>query len=110
MLFENPNMMWMLLFLLPTLSLLFFYERRNNNKINALFPSIIKSMRKKQLEKCFVAGVLLILLTFILSSPKVAYILPVEEQKSGEILLLVDVSRSMAAQTEPDIHCSLWNS
>jgi len=103
MFLENPNMIWLLLFLIPMMILILLCERKNIKVISTLFPSITKRVERKQLEKYFTAGVLLILLTFTLASPKVVDILPIEEQKCGEILFLVDVSRSMNAQTKPDI-------
>ena len=47
------------------------------------------------------AGIVMALLVVALALPKVAYTAPPVEQKSGEVILLVDTSGSMAAQSEP---------
>lgn len=102
MIFENPNLLW----LLPALPLLLFglgfWGWRKKKEAATLFPTVLRSLLKKQVEKYIIAGVLIALLIVVLALPKISYIAAVPEEKSGEIILLVDVSGSMAAQQEPD--------
>ncbi len=101
MIFENPDLLWLLLALPVFLLILGVWGWRRKRVVVAIFPSVFNNLWKKQLEKYILAGVLMALLVFALALPKVAYTAPPVEQKSGEIILLVDVSGSMAAQPEP---------
>lgn len=101
MIFENPNLLWLLVVLPVFLLVLGYWGWRKKRQVVAIFPSVFNNLWKKQLEKYVLAGIVMALLIVALALPKVAYTAPPVEQKSGEIILLVDTSGSMAAQPEP---------
>lgn len=101
MIFENPNILWLLLALPPLLLGLGFWGWWAKKGAVALFPFMLRSIRSKQIEKYAIATVLVVMLILALALPKVSYIAPPPEEKSGEIILLVDVSGSMASRTDP---------
>lgn len=100
MIFENPNLLW----LLPALPLLLFglgfWGWRKKKEAAALFPTISRNLLRKQVEKYIMAGVLIALLVVTLALPKISYTAAAPAEMSGEIILLVDVSGSMAVQQE----------
>jgi hypothetical protein len=101
MIFENPGLLWLLLAIPVFLVVLGVWGWSRKRAVIAIFPSVYNSLWKKQLEKYVLAGVLIALLVMALALPKIAYTAPPREQMSGEIILLVDVSGSMGAQSEP---------
>lgn len=101
MIFENPGLLWLLLAIPVFLVILGVWGWGRKRAVIAIFPSVYNSLWKKQLEKYILAGVLMALLVLALALPKIAYTAPPIEQMSGEIILLVDVSGSMGAQSQP---------
>jgi Ca-activated chloride channel family protein len=100
--FENPDALWLLLALPPLLFGLGFWGWRAKKEAAVIFPLVLRRLRRKQAEKYIIAGVLMVLLIVALALPKVAYYVSAATEKTGEIALLVDVSRSMAAQKDLD--------
>jgi hypothetical protein len=107
MIFENPGALWLLLALPPLLFGLGLWGWRAKKEAASLFPSVLRRLTRKQVEKYIIAGVLMVLLIVVLALPKVAFSAPAATEKTGEIILLVDVSGSMAAQKDLDSHSRL---
>ena len=101
MIFENPDLLWLLIVLPVFLLILGYLGWRRKRAVVAIFPSVFNNLWKKQLEKYILAGIVMALLVVASALPKVVYTAPPVEQKSGEVILLVDTSGSMAAQSEP---------
>jgi hypothetical protein len=96
--FENPRVF---LLLLPLPFLLFglgFWGWVAKKGIAELFRLNLRPLRRSQAIKYVVAGVLLALVISALALPRLPLSSSVAPKKTGEILLLVDVSASMAAQ------------
>jgi len=102
MIFENPGALWLLLALPPLLLGLGLWGWKAKKEIAVMFSLDIRRLRRKQVEKHLIAGVLMALLILALALPKIAFTASATPQKSGEIALLVDVSASMAAQNDLD--------
>lgn len=98
MVFENPGALWLLIALPPFLLALGWWGWRAREEMNRTFSLALPHQRKKHAEKYVTAGVLLGLLTVALASPSVAYSSLGPPLRNGEIILLVDVSASMAAR------------
>jgi Ca-activated chloride channel family protein len=98
MVFENPGALWLLLALPPFLMALGLWGWRARKEMNRTFSLILPRQKRKHAEKYVLVGVLLGLLIVALASPTVAFSSLAPPVKSGEIILLVDVSASMAAQ------------
>ncbi|HEX79189.1 MAG TPA: VWA domain-containing protein [Dehalococcoidia bacterium] len=102
MTFENPDALWLLLALPPLLLGLGFWGWKAKKEAAAIFPLSLRHLGKKQLEKYATAGILMVMLIITLALPRVTYYVSAAAEKTGEIALLVDVSRSMAARKDPD--------
>ena len=102
MIFENPGALWLLLALPPLLSGLGLWGWKAKKEIAVMFSLGLRRLRRKQVEKYIIAGVLMALLIVALALPKIAFTASATPEKSGEIALLVDVSASMAAQKDLD--------
>jgi len=102
MTFENAAILWSLVALPPLLLVLGFWGWHYKKEAMSLFPSAIRKQRFKQIEKYLTAGVLLALLIVALATPQVSYYASAQAEKGGEIILLVDTTRSMAAQSDID--------
>jgi uncharacterized protein YegL len=100
--FENPGALWLLLALPPLLLGLGLWGWRAKKEAAAMFPLNLRRLMRKQVEKYIVAGVLMALLIVALALPKVTYYASAATEKTGEVVLLVDVSGSMAAQKDLD--------
>jgi Ca-activated chloride channel homolog len=102
MTFDRPEALWLLLALPFFLFLISFPGWKMKKEAAAIFPSILQPLKKKHVEKYIMAGIIMILLTICLAAPKIPlYSAPVI-QKTGEVMLLVDVSGSMAAKPNID--------
>ena len=100
MIFENPGALWLLVVLpifLLGLGLLGWMVKR---EIAELFKLDLRRLRRSQLTKYILAGVLMALLTGALALPKLTFSSFAAPKTAGEIALLVDVSASMAAQKD----------
>jgi len=98
MIFENPGALWLLL-TLPTFLLGFgLWGWKAKKEAAALFQIDIGRVKRKHVEKYIIAGTLVALLFVALALPRVAFSASATSEKTGEIALLVDVSRSMSAQ------------
>ncbi len=98
MIFENPRVFLLLIvlpFLLFGLGIWGWVAKKGTAE---LFHLNLRPLRNGQLRKYVVAGVLLSLLIGTLALPRLPLSSRVVPRKTGEILLLVDVSASMAAQ------------
>lgn len=98
MAFENPGALWLLLAVPPLLLALGLWGWRAREELNVTFSLVLPRQRRKQAEKYVTAGVLMELLIVALASPTVAFSSLASPEKSGEVILLVDVSASMAAR------------
>lgn len=98
MAFENPGALWLLLAVPPFLLALGLWGWRAREEMNRTFSLTLPHRRRRHAEKYVTAGVLLELLTVALASPTVAYSSLGPPVRNGEIILLVDVSASMAAR------------
>ena len=98
--FENPGALW----LLPALALLFLgsalWGWRAKKETAETFHLNLRRLRRRQVEKYVTAGVLMALLVLALALPKLPYSSARAPKAAGEIALLVDVTRSMAAQED----------
>jgi hypothetical protein len=102
MIFENPEFLWWLLALPPFLFVLGLWGWKAKKEAAVLFPSFLRRLNIRQIEKYVLAGLILALLIIVFASPKVSYYATAEIEKTGDIALLVDVSRSMMAQKDLD--------
>lgn len=102
MIFENPGLLWWLLALPPVLFGLGLWGWKAKREAAALFPSVLRSVGIRQIEKYVLAGMLMALLIIVLAFPKVGYYATAATEKTGEVALLVDVTRSMMAQKDLD--------
>ena len=100
MIFENSSALWLLLVFPPLFFGLGLWGWKAKQEIAVVFPSVLRRLKKKQVEKYIIAGVLMALLIVALALPKVAFSASLASGKTGEIILLVDVSTSMAAQKD----------
>jgi len=102
MVFENRSALW----LLPVLPFLLFglglWGWKAKKEIAELFRLNLRRLRRSQLAKYILAGVLMALLVGALALPKLPFSSFGTLEKTGEIGLLVDVSASMAAEKAPD--------
>ena len=102
MIFDNPDALWLLMALPPLLLGLGLWGWNTKKEAIAVFPLTIRRLRRKQVEKYAIAAVLMALLVVALALPNVTYYSSAATEKTGEIILLVDVSASMAAQKDLD--------
>jgi Ca-activated chloride channel family protein len=98
MVFRNPDVLWLLLALPPLLAGLGVWGWRIKRKIAGVFQLDVEQLRTKQVEKYVMAGLLSLLLTLSLSLPEVAFSSSPIIESTGEVMLQVDTSASMAAQ------------
>lgn len=98
--FENPAAL-LLLFSLILIVLLYRYSWESKKKLLEFFRIPHITVRKGQIKKCLVAVVLVGFIIFAMTLPK-SMITTALSEKTGEIILMVDVTRSMAAQTSLD--------
>lgn len=104
MIFENPGALWLLL-VLPFLFLgLGLWGWRAKKEIAETFQLNLRRLKRSQVEKYITAGVLMALLVGAFALPKLPISSLRAPKRAGEIALLVDVSRSMAAQNDLDSH------
>lgn len=98
MTFENPGALWLLLALPPLLFGLGFWGWKAKKEAAAIFPLSLRRLGRKQVEKYAIAGALMAILILTLALPRISYYVSAAAERTGEIALLVDVSRSMAAR------------
>ncbi len=102
MIFENPDVLWLLLilpFFLFGLGLLGWMAKK---EIAEMFQLNLRRLKRSQVEKYIIAGVLMALLIAALALPKLPFSSLGAPKRTGEITLLVDDSASMAAKK--DLH------
>ncbi|MFH1625223.1 MAG: vWA domain-containing protein [Pseudomonadota bacterium] len=98
MTFTNPNALWLLLVLPPLLLGLGLWGWKAKREIAVVFQSDLERLRRNQKEKYVLVGVLMTLLIGTLALPEATFSALPDSESTGEIILLVDVSGSMAAQ------------
>ncbi len=98
MIFDNAGALGLLVILPPLLFGLGLWGWRAKQEVAVTFPLVLWRLRRKQVEKFILAGVLMALLVVALALPKVATSVVAAPEKTGEVVLLVDVSDSMAAK------------
>jgi hypothetical protein len=97
---ENADALWLIpasLLFLVGLGVLGWRAKR---EIGSLFRIDLGRLRRKQVAKYVIASVLVALLAIALTSPRLPFSVVPAPTKTGEIALLVDVSRSMAARKD----------
>jgi hypothetical protein len=100
MIFENPGALWLLLplpFLLVALGICGWMAKKD---IAAMFQLNLRGLKRSQIEKHITVGVLMALLIVALALPSLASSSVATLGRAGEIILLVDVSASMAAKRD----------
>jgi Ca-activated chloride channel homolog len=102
MIFENPGFLWGLLALPPVLFGFGLWGWKARKEAAALFPFVLRRLSMRQIEKYLMAGVLMALLIVVVALPKVGHYAAADTEKTGEVVLLVDVTRSMMAQKDLD--------
>jgi hypothetical protein len=102
MIFENPSALWLLVVLPFSLLGLGFWGWMAGKETAETFRLDLRHLKRSQVEKYVMAGVLMALLVVALALPKLAFSSVATHQKTGEIALLVDVSASMGAQKDLD--------
>src|SRR3989344_397298 len=100
--FGNPSAFWLLFLFLPITVLGFWgWMAKKRDILSLLFMDILKAQRV-QLMKYAIFIMLVGLLIVVLAQPRIASPVLYTNQKTGEILFLVDVSGSMAARKDID--------
>lgn len=102
MIFENPNVLWLLVVLPPLLVGLNIWGWRTKKEAAKLFIVDTRHLRKKHIEKYVIFGVLMSIFILMLALPEVAVTKLSSDERTGEVILCVDVSMSMAAQKDID--------
>jgi Ca-activated chloride channel homolog len=100
MIFDNPYVFWFLLAIMPVLIILGILSWKAKKRTADLFLLNLRRLRNKHLEKYLLYAVLTLLLTFAWSTPQIAVSTSLTPEKIGKVVLLVDVSGSMAARTD----------
>jgi Ca-activated chloride channel homolog len=98
MIFENPRAFLLLLVLPFLLFGLGFSGWKAKKGLAEFFRLDLQPLRRGQITKYGTAGLLMLFLVGALALPKIPLSSSMTPRKTGEILLLVDVSASMAAQ------------
>jgi Ca-activated chloride channel family protein len=102
MVFDNPGALWLLPFL-PFLHLgLWLVESTTKREVAATLKLDQRRLERGLAAKYVLAGAITALLVAALALPKLPFPTVETPQKTGEVLLLVDVSASMAAQKDLD--------
>lgn len=100
MILENPIALWLLLVIPILLLVLWLMGWTTTKEIAAMFRLDRRRLKTSQLEKYVLAGILLALLVLALALPSLSFSVPTTSRRAGEVVLLVDVSASMAAQKD----------
>lgn len=104
MIFENPG--WWLLVLIIPLAGLAFWGWKVKKQILKIFQLNPDLAQRAQIKKYLVAGIILVLIVLALTFSPVS-ISEKSSPNTGQIILLVDVSKSMAAKKDLDSLCRL---
>jgi Ca-activated chloride channel family protein len=102
MIFENPNVLWLLLAIPPMLTALAIWGWHTKKEAVKLFLIDMKRLRTIHIEKYILSALLLALFIITFALPKTAVSSLAADERVGEIMLCVDVSTSMAAQKRID--------
>ena len=96
--FANPNAFWCLLALPLFLLGLGWWGWRTRKDITKIFLLNVKHLKKRQVEKYTLSSLIMTLLIVAMAMPEILLSTTPIFTSQGEIILLVDTSRSMAAQ------------
>jgi uncharacterized protein YegL len=96
--FANPNAFWCLLALPLFLLGLSWWGWRTQKDVVKIFLLNVKHLKKRQVEKYILAASLLTLLIVAMALPEIVLSSTPASTSTGEIILLVDTTGSMAAQ------------
>jgi uncharacterized protein YegL len=99
--FEYPGALWLLLILPCLLLVLGLWGWLVRRDIAGTFQLDLHCLTRRHLEKYVLIVVLVVLLVGAVASPRLSHFSVAKARRSGEIVLLVDVSPSMAAK--PDL-------
>ena len=102
MIFKNPGALWLLLALLPLLTVLAVWAWRAKKESVKLFRLDMKRLRNRHIEKYLLSGLLLSTFIIAFAFPEIAVTGLAADERAGEIVLCVDVSTSMAAREDAD--------
>lgn len=97
MVFENPSAFWLLLIIIFVL-LLGFWGWQIKKSILLVFHLNLGQGEKSQIKKYILAAIMVSIPILMLSSPKIPLAHFSNREKQGDIALMVDVSKSLAAQ------------
>jgi hypothetical protein len=97
---EHHDALWLIPVSLFFLLGLGVWGWRAKKEIARLFRVDLGRLKRKQVAKYVTAALLIALLVFALASPRLPFSVVSSPTKTGEIALLVDVSRSMAARKD----------
>lgn len=100
MIFGNPKALWFLIALPFLLGGIGYLGWAHKQEIAMLFVLDLQRLKKEQLTRYFLAGVPLLLFVAGLAGPELRLPSADVVRKTGEVLLLVDVSGSMGARTD----------
>ncbi|MDX1535692.1 MAG: VWA domain-containing protein [Candidatus Spechtbacterales bacterium] len=101
----NPEALFLLLFIIPTL-----YWVKRSYKASVAIRVAFKEEPSSKGQYIFIASILtlmIISLTFFVSSPQIDVYDPVATDSYGEFVFLVDTSRSMAVRPSPERESNL---
>jgi hypothetical protein len=97
---DRPSALWLIpasLLLLPLAA----WGWSARKELACIFRLDTVRMKRKQAAKYVIAFILVVLLAVALASPRLPFSVSPVPSKTGEIALLVDVSRSMGARRDP---------
>jgi Ca-activated chloride channel family protein len=98
---EHRDALWLIPVSLIFLLGLGVWGWRAKRKLARLFRVDLDRLKKKQVAKLVAAGIVMALLAAALASPRLPFSVAPAPNKTGEVALLVDVSKSMAARRDP---------
>lgn len=101
MTFQNPQLLFLILFLFPAAYIIWIVGHQKSKRTLQAFSENNARLRKRTISILAFSLIFLASLLVIASGPRHNLISP-EEQQSANFVLLVDVSRSMAARLDCD--------
>ena len=100
MVFENPSAFWLLL-VIPLLLIFGFWGWKVKKEMVKIWFAE-KKAKNRQVIKYILATAIILTLIFAVAYPKIPFPLPENAVKTGDVIFMVDVSASMAAEKDLD--------